>query len=77
MAELLEKVAKGTISPADALVQTNAWVNLPWDERIFADAWHALKHFEIDRDASLKDPKLAQIQRTALLNWAAQLRAPR
>ena len=74
MAELLEKVAGDTITAEEAINQTTAWPTATWNDRILADAWHALKHFEIDRDAFGKSVKLAQIQTKSLLRWAKLLR---
>jgi hypothetical protein len=74
MAELLEKVLENKITAEEALKQTNSWPKTLWEDQILADAWHALKHFEIDRDVTAKNAKLAQLQTKSLLRWVKLLR---
>ena len=74
MAELLEDVANRKIAAEDALEQTKTWPEALWKEKILADAWHALKHFEIDSDVSAESIKFAQHQTKSLLSWAKLLR---
>ena len=74
MAELLEKVADCEITAEDALKQTNIWPKTLWEDQILADAWHGLIPNDLDRAATAKNAKLAQLQTKSLLRWAKLLR---
>ena len=74
LAQLLERVAAGEVSPQQALLQTKEWTDVPWREWVIADAYHGLQHFQIDADVRGKDPQYSDRQRQGLMRLASRLR---
>jgi hypothetical protein len=73
VADLLTEVADGSVSPQVALARIEEWTDVPWREGALRDAYHALKHFEIDADIRAKDPAYAAQQVSGLRRCAERL----
>jgi len=73
VASLLDAVAEGRLSSAEALACTEQWTDVPWNEKVFADAYHALQHFEADADIRAKDAEYAKSQIAGLRSFSAKL----
>lgn len=77
LAKLIEDVAERRMSPARALeeIETESWHDIPWKEKIFRTAFHALQHFHIDEDIRTKDPRYDADLTKGLLETAAFLKS--
>ena len=73
VASLLETVADGKVSPAEALARAEEWRDIPWSESFFSDAYHALRHFEADSDIRANDADYALAQVAWLKSFAEKL----
>lgn len=74
VASLLASVADGRLGAAEALLQMEQWHDVPWRERPFAAAYHALRHFDIDVDIRTTDADYARDQVEALRRLALAMR---
>lgn len=73
-AELIEAVLAGTTSSSDALVRAESWREIPWREKLFDTALHALYHYNSDADIRAKEPRYAAEQRDYLVRLTQLLR---
>lgn len=73
VAGLLEDVASGVISAAEALGRTEKWDDILWQDSLFSDAYHALQHYESDEDIRVKDAEYASEQVATLRRLSERL----
>ena len=74
LANLIDDVAAGKTSMADATRIMEEWVDFPWKERQINDAWHTLTHFEIDQDIRDRQPEYDSRMKKHLHSLAENLR---
>lgn len=75
LAELVEGVLQGRLTPAHALERMKGWKEFPWNEKLFDTTSHTLHHFHSDEDVREKEPQYAAEQRAYLLKLAGLLRS--
>ena len=74
LADLLERVAHGELSPEAALKTIDSWQDIPWKEKEINNAWHSLTHYVIDTDIRTRDQSYSESVKSGLLHHAAKLR---
>lgn len=50
LADLIQQILEGKVTPEAALKTTAGWNDLPWKDKVVKNAWHTLKHFKPGRD---------------------------
>lgn len=75
VAQLLEEVAKGKLTPVECLAQFEAMTSVPWLERDFSDAFNLMQHVNADLDIAAKDSSYAGTQAEILIRFVERLRA--
>ncbi len=73
LASLLRQVASGDVSAQGAIEELRTWVDAPWNEQEFDNAFHFLGHFDADYDIRQRDPAYARMQIETLLRLADSL----
>ncbi len=75
LADLLQQVVDGKLSPEAAIKLAETWTDMPWKDREVSVAWHTLVHFQIDGDIRERDPDYDAGLREQLLQHIAKLRS--
>ena len=75
LADLLERVAEGTLRPIDALREVEKWEDLPYWKREVAEALDILMRFHADADLRDKDPEYDEGMRHGLRLQISNLRS--
>lgn len=75
VAQLLEEVATGKLTPTQCLAQFEAMTSVPWRERDFSDAFNLMQHVNADVDIAARDSSYAGTQAEALIHLVERLRA--
>lgn len=68
---LLEEVAERRLDVDEALKLTEAWTDINWTDKSFADAYHTLQHFKADADIRGQDSEYA-ISQTSQLRYLSR-----
>lgn len=73
---LILAVLEGSKSAREVLEDSAVWAGVSFGDKLVADAFHALQHFDHDEDIRQKDEEYAQAQRDGLKTYASRMLNP-